>query len=212
VAQITADLVLEPCGRNTCAAALAGALQAQAREPGAFVLVLASDQLIDPVLALHDAVREALACVALDYIVTFGVQPNHPSSDFGYVVPGAVIAGSNCQTVKLFVEKPDGPQAQALMAEGALWNSGNFLVRAAQFCATAAALAPASWQAVSKAFAAAARQADRIVLEVSAFAAAPREAVDVAILEKAGKVAVLPVSFQWCDLGTWAAVEANLSR
>lgn len=201
-----AEVVLEPCARNTCAASLAGALLAMARIPDALVLVLAADQLIAPLDGFHAAIAEARSAAERGSIVTFGIMPAHPSPDFGYIVPGEALAGAACRAVRRFKEKPDVAQALALMAEGALWNSGNFLVRASLLCELARSLAPQVWTAVQGAVARAARSADCIVLNETDFAAAASVAVDVALLERSKNVAVLPLAVEWRDLGSWNAL------
>jgi mannose-1-phosphate guanylyltransferase/mannose-6-phosphate isomerase len=203
-----ATLVLEPCARNTCAAVIAGTLQALVRDGEALVLVVASDHVIAPVEAFQEAVQAAVSCAAGGHIVTFGVRPDHPSGEFGYVVPGEAIAGGTCHHVMQFREKPGHAEARALLARGALWNSGNFLAKAAVLAAAARMHAPENWQAVQQATAKGDRHDECLVLEPSAFSGARNTAVDVAVFEKAANVAVLPVSFHWRDVGTWAAVEA----
>jgi mannose-1-phosphate guanylyltransferase len=64
------------------------------------------------------------------YLVTFGVRPNAPATSYGYIRPGAKIGGSPAHVVEAFVEKPDQATATRYVAEGFLWNSGNFLFRA----------------------------------------------------------------------------------
>lgn len=205
------ELALEPCIRNTCAASLAGALLAMARDPEALILVLAADQLIAPLDGFHAAIAEARSAAELGYIVTFGIAPAHPSPDFGYIVPGEALAGGSCRAVRCFKEKPGAAHAMALMAEGALWNSGNLLVRASLLCDLAKSLAPQVWTAVRGAVARATRAGDRVMLNETDFAAAASLALDVALLERSGNVAVLPLALEWRDLGNWASVADSMA-
>ncbi len=62
-------------------------------------------------------------------IVTFGIKPSHPATGYGYIRPGASMDG-RVRMVGAFVEKPEmRRKAETFVAEGYLWNSGNFLFR-----------------------------------------------------------------------------------
>ena len=52
----------------------------------------------------------------------------------------------------------------------------------------------------------AARDGDRIVPEEAAFAASPSDSIDYAVMEKADRVAVVPVDLGWSDVGSWDAL------
>jgi mannose-1-phosphate guanylyltransferase/mannose-6-phosphate isomerase len=86
--------------------------------------------------------------------VTFGVTPEHPSTEYGYVRPGNALSG-NIRGVEKFVEKPDAETAAKYVAKGYLWNSGNFLFGAeaplAEYSKIDAASAEAIIAAVTKA-------------------------------------------------------------
>jgi mannose-1-phosphate guanylyltransferase/mannose-1-phosphate guanylyltransferase/mannose-6-phosphate isomerase len=47
----------------------------------------------------------------------------------------------------------------------------------------------------------------RIYPEAEAFAASPAESIDYAVMEKAERVAVVPVKMGWSDLGSWDALQ-----
>ena len=63
-------------------------------------------------------------------IVTLGVKPSEPAIGYGYIRPGAALGKSGARKVEAFVEKPDLAVAERYVAEGYLWNSGNFFFRA----------------------------------------------------------------------------------
>jgi mannose-1-phosphate guanylyltransferase len=46
----------------------------------------------------------------------------------------------------------------------------------------------------------------RIYPDVAAFAASPSDSIDYAVMEKADRVAVVPVSMGWSDVGSWDAL------
>src|SRR5690606_17025957 len=123
-----AHLLAEPTGRNTLPA-IAWAMAAL-REAGgeATAVVLPSDHLLDD--AALDAIRQAEP-LAADRLVTFGVTPTSPHTGYGYIRPGAPLAGG--YEVEAFVEKPDAATAGRYLRDGYLWNSGMFLLSTAVF-------------------------------------------------------------------------------
>jgi mannose-1-phosphate guanylyltransferase len=98
--------------------------------------------------------------------------------------------------VDRFVEKPDRSSAERLIGEGALWNSGIFAWRVGDFLSEVHALTPELAPALESADG----DADRF------FAAATPVTVDVGVLERSSKVVVMPGSFEWDDVGTWASL------
>ena len=64
-------------------------------------------------------------------IVTFGIEPTYPATNYGYIRPGEKLNGASVRGVEAFVEKPDAATAANYVAEHYLWNSGNFLFHAA---------------------------------------------------------------------------------
>src|SRR3546814_13496952 len=52
----------------------------------------------------------------------------------------------------------------------------------------------------------AARVGSRIMPDAGAFAACPADSIDYAVMEKADRVAVVPVSMGWSDVGSWDAL------
>lgn len=204
---VEADILLEPVARNTCAAITVGCLRAVERDPGAIVLVLAADHFIPDAAAFARAVEAAAWDAELDFLVTFGVKPERPATGYGYVAPSRNQYGHAFE-VKSFVEKPDAEAAARYVAQGYLWNSGNFLFRARVFLAEVARLAPEVFSAASAAFRGGVQDLQFLRLDHSAYAEAPSISVDYAVMEKTGRAAVLPVDYRWSDVGSWDAVSA----
>ena len=100
------------------------------KDPAAILLVVAADHLIPDAEAFAAACRAALPAAAAGAIVTFGVKPTYPASSYGYIRPKPATNGSAVCKVEAFVEKPDEATAARYVADGYLWNSGNFMFRA----------------------------------------------------------------------------------
>src|SRR5215467_4688150 len=127
---IEADVLLEPARRDSGPAIAAGAAFAQARDRDAVVLALAADHVVRDAAAFIAACRQGLAAAGAGRIVTFGIKPERAATEYGYISPGEAVSGE-VRAVAKFVEKPDQPTAAEYIKNGYLWNSGNFMFRAA---------------------------------------------------------------------------------
>ncbi|QDW66193.1 mannose-1-phosphate guanylyltransferase/mannose-6-phosphate isomerase [Luteimonas granuli] len=199
-----AAIVLEPVGRNTAPAIAAAALQAMAGGDDPLLLVLPSDHVVRDAAAFQAAVREASPAAESGALVTFGIVPESPETGFGYIQAGP---GRGVRQVLRFVEKPDAATARAYLEEGGYyWNSGMFLFRASRYLEELGRFRPEMLEAVRAAFAGATRDGDFVRLDRDAFAAAPADSIDYAVMEKTGTAMVLPVDIGWNDVGSWSAL------
>jgi mannose-1-phosphate guanylyltransferase len=199
-------LVLEPVGRNTAPAIALAALAAGGGE--AALLVMPSDHVIGDVAAFHAAVEAALPLVGQGWLVTFGITPDAPETGYGWIQVGEPLA-DGIHRVARFVEKPPLDRAQEMLAAGDhAWNGGIFLFRADMFLGALAAHAPEMLGAAQAAMAGARREGARIYPDAEAFARSPSDSIDYAVMEKAERVAVVPVAMGWSDVGSWDALHA----
>lgn len=199
-------LILEPVGRNTAPAITLAALAAP--DPEASLLVMPSDHVIADVAAFRRAIEAALPMVEQGWLVTFGITPDTPETGYGYIKVGEEI-GEGVHRVDRFVEKPPLADAQAMLADGGYaWNGGIFLFRADAFLGALAQHEPAMLDAVRAAVAAGERAGTHLLPSAQLFAAAPSESIDYAVMEKADRVAVVPVAMGWNDVGSWDALHA----
>jgi len=204
-----ARLVLEPTGRNTAPAI---ALAALALPRDAIMLVMPSDHVIQDVAAFRAAVRTAMPLVEQGWLATFGITPDGPETGYGYIKRGEQI-GDGVARVDSFVEKPDRETAEAYLATGRYsWNGGIFLFGAGAYLDALHLHAPDMLVCVQRSMGNATREGNRIFPEGHAFASSPSQAVDYAVMEKADKVAVVPVEMGWSDVGSWDALHAISPR
>ncbi|ARS27205.1 mannose-1-phosphate guanylyltransferase/mannose-6-phosphate isomerase [Sphingomonas sp. KC8] len=198
-------LILEPAGRNTAPAI---ALAALAVPADTIMLVMPSDHSITDIASFHAAIEKAMPLVEQGWLVTFGITPDSPNTGYGYIRIGAPLA-TGVHRVDNFVEKPDIARAQAYLAEGCYaWNGGIFLFRAGAFLAALTEHAPAIAAAARASIDGAARDGLRITPDRAAFIASPADSIDYAVMEKADRVAVVPVAMGWSDVGSWDALHA----
>jgi mannose-1-phosphate guanylyltransferase/mannose-1-phosphate guanylyltransferase/mannose-6-phosphate isomerase len=202
---LDADILLEPARRDSGPAIAAGAAFAQTRDEDAVVLALAADHVVRDVPAFVAACRAGLVVADAGHIVTFGVQPERPATEYGYISPGQVLSGE-VKSVAKFVEKPDLQTATGYIEAGYLWNSGNFMFRAGMLLDEYRRVDADSVETITSAVAKAGRDLGFFTLDADAFGKAKSISVDYAVMEKTTKAAVVPVSCGWSDVGSWLAV------
>jgi mannose-1-phosphate guanylyltransferase len=191
------QVIAEPRPAGT-AAALAWAareIRERAGEDAVMVCVHADWAIADAAEFRATLGRAIAAAEAHHALVTVGIVPSRPEIGYGYIQPGAEVA-PGLRAVARFVEKPDAARAVELRAAGYLWNSGIFVWRVGDFLGEIHTHTPEVAPAL-----AAANDADGF------FAAVRSISVDVGVLERSGRVLVVPGDFGWDDVGTWAALE-----
>lgn len=206
---LQAKIILEPLARNTAPAI---ALAALALSSDALMLVTPSDHVIGDVDAFHNAIAQAAPLAQQGWLVTFGVAPAGPETGYGYIQRGPVLSDGAFR-VERFVEKPDAVTAQAYLDDGSYsWNAGIFLFRAGDYLSALERFAPEMLAAAKDALTQADRTGSFIRPDAQAFALSPSDSVDYAVMEKAEKVAVVPVDMDWCDVGSWDALYDLISK
>lgn len=201
---LSADIILEPEGRNTGPAIALAAFQALQANDNATLLVLPADHVIRDQLGFSDIVHQGVLQAEKGKIVTFGVQPTYAETGYGYIQA----LEKNCiSEVKGFKEKPDAQTAEYYLSEGGYyWNSGMFVVKAKVYLDELNALQPAMFNAVKRAFSGRRKDLDFIRVDAEAFIDSPSDSIDYAIMEKTDKAVVVPYSGDWNDIGAWAAL------
>jgi len=212
---VHAQLLLEPCARNTAPALTLAALAAQAVDPHAVLLAMPADHVIAQPLALHGAIQNAWPLACSGSMVTFGITPQRPETGYGYIHLGAPIQGHAGYAITSFAEKPSIERARAYVESGEyLWNAGLFMVRADQWLRALAQLQPSMLAQCQTAMQASSHDADFIRPEASAFTACQADSIDYAVMEHLpaqGKALGVPAHVTvldagWSDLGAWDAL------
>jgi mannose-1-phosphate guanylyltransferase/mannose-6-phosphate isomerase len=96
--------------------------------------------------------------------------------------------------------------AAEYIKSGYLWNSGNFMFRAAVLLDEYRKVDAASVAAVTDSVTKAGRDLGFVTLEEGAFGSAKAISIDYAVMEKTSRAAVVPVKCGWSDVGSWHAV------
>ncbi len=196
VPAVREHIFAEPRAASTAPALAWAADWIARRDPDAQMLSLHADWAVGDDAKFRASAERALAVAAThDVLVTVGVKPVRDETAYGYIVPGAALG--RARKVKRFVEKPSAARAAALRKQGALWNTGLFAWGVQRFLTEATACATElrrAWPALAAG-------------DVPGFfAAATPVAVDVAVLERTKRLAVIAGSFTWDDIGSWDAL------
>ncbi len=192
-----AQVLAEPRAASTAPALVWGAHWIARRDPDAQMLSLHADWAIGDEAAFRTTAARALTVAQEhDVLVTVGVKPTRPESAYGYIIPGRPL-GRQARRVLRFVEKPTARRAAELRRRKALWNTGLFAWNVERFLTEVGAHArelKAGLPALSSGDVA------------GFFAAVTPVAVDVAVLERTKRLAVVAGTFTWDDIGSWDAL------
>jgi len=192
--------LLEPVGRNTAPAIALACLALDTEE---IVLVTPSDHLIKDETAYLKAVEKAKELANSNNLVTFGITPQYPETGFGYIE-------ADGESVISFKEKPDAITAQAYLDAGNYyWNSGMFCFKAGIFLEEVKKYSPEIYEMSLTAYNNA--NIDGMIrISHEDMSAIPEDSIDYAVMEKSGKVKVIPSDIAWSDLGSFESLDEEI--
>ena len=221
-AGVVPRILLEPAPRNTAAAMALAALMSR---PDDVLLFCPADHHIPDTDAFCAAVKSGVPAACAGRIVTFGVAPSYPSTAYGYIKAAghvdsaaradAAIASSASRShvsgdvmqVERFIEKPARELAEQLLLQGGhYWNAGIFLVQASALLAALGEHAPDILDACHKAWAASRQDGAFTRPDPKSFMQCRSESIDYAVMEKSSRVAMVPFTGAWSDVGSWKSV------
>jgi len=211
---LSANLLSEPSAKDSMAAiGLAAAVLARRRDPEAILGSFAADHMISGDDAFLSAVAEAVATARHGDLVTIGIAPSHPATGFGYIRLGEKLNfedAPNARRVSQFKEKPDARTAAAYLATGTYrWNGGMFVVKASVLMDLMGEYQPELRDGLEKI---ADVWDDNVKREKALNEVWPtllKIPIDNAVAEPAalaGRVAVIPATFGWDDVGDFGSL------
>lgn len=135
-------------------------------------------------------------------IVLIGIEPTFPATGFGYIErDGVMDAEAGVFNVESFKEKPDFDTALRYVESGNyLWNCGYFVGSVNTFVDEMAKSAPTLEANYNKLAEISVHGSDEYN---EAYLALDNQVIDVALIEKAERLAVVSADFDWMDIGNF---------
>lgn len=198
--------VFEPVARNTAPAiALAAAyLMQEGADP--IMVVLPADHVIKDEKQFREHLKAGIEVAASGKLITFGIQPSHPDTGFGYIKAQKTEANGIYQ-VEGFTEKPDQNTAEKFLKEGGYyWNSGMFIWRASVILTEIKLHLPGVYQVIQDIISESKGGGTFQQAIEKHFSSMPNISIDYGVLEKSSRVALIPCDIGWNDVGSWQAV------
>lgn len=207
----TKQLLLEPCMRNTSPCILYAALKIHAMNPDGVMIIAPSDHWIEDEVEFINNIETSFEfCQQNDVLMTLGIQPSSPNTGYGYIQ--FENNDSAIKKVKQFTEKPDLETAKKFVESGEyLWNAGIFIWSVKSILKAFETSLPEMHSLFCTANNVYNTEFEDDFIDTN-YDKAENVSIDYGILEKAANVHVLPVNFDWNDLGTWGSLYNKLPK
>ncbi|KAL6818360.1 hypothetical protein GGI42DRAFT_338155 [Trichoderma sp. SZMC 28013] len=213
----SSNLFTEPGPKDSMAAIGLAAAILLRRDPEAVIGSFAADHMISGEDAFLGAVTEAVEVAKEGYLVTIGIAPSHPATGFGYIRLGdrlGLKSAPHSRLVSSFKEKPDAHTAAKYLATGQYrWNAGMFVTKASLLMELLKEHCPALYEGLMNISAVWDDEAARKVALEEVWPTLEKIPIDNAVAEPAaaqGKVAVIPSTFGWDDVGDFSSLAEML--
>jgi mannose-1-phosphate guanylyltransferase len=207
------NILAEPSKKNTAPCIAYISFKLAQMNPDAKCIVAPSDHLI-----LEEDRFQAIALKALDFVenikalVTLGIQPTHPNTGYGYIQYEGLEVAKEVFKVKTFTEKPDVEIAKSFIESGDfLWNAGIFAWKISSILAAFEKYQPEMYELFDQEKMHFNTLAENAAIQ-KIYPQCTNISIDIAIMEKANNVYVMPASFGWSDLGTWNSAYENMEK
>ena len=206
------QVISEPAMRNTAPCILYASLKIQKMNPNAVILVAPSDHWIEDEKAFSKDIETCFeAAQNSDKLFTLGVKPTFPNTGYGYIQFDKKEEASLKRVVQ-FREKPNYDTAKKFIASGNfVWNAGIFIWSVETIVNAFKNYQPDMASLFEKGISVYNTDKEASFIEVN-YSLAEDISIDYAVLEKSNNVYVLPVNFDWNDLGTWGSLYDKLER
>ncbi len=193
------QFIVEPVGRNTAPIIALATLNLEEQYENTIYVILSADHYIYPLEDFKKTIENAIEIAKQGYLVTCGIIPSRPEIGYGYIQKGNKI-DENVYEVIQFHEKPELSRALEYLKKGFYWNSGIFIWKGTAILEEFEKNAPEILNPIKENYKKP-KQLKQIFPEI------PNQPIDIAIMEKAKKIAVVESSFIWDDVGTWLSLE-----
>jgi len=166
----------------------------------AIMIVLPSDHVIQNE-KLVESINKATMVAERDCIVTLGIFPEYPDTNYGYIQKGK-LEEEKVYKVNKFKEKPQYELAkQYVDDQNHLWNSGIFIWKATAICQEFQKFMPDIYLEMNK------LSKDLNTKEIDEiFKNVTTKSIDYDILEKTDNIYVVECNFNWLDIGNFSSL------
>ena len=207
------NILAEPSKKNTAACIAYISFKLAQKDPEATFVVAPSDHLILEQEKFQNIIEKSLHFVShIKALATLGIQPTHPNTGYGYIQYEGLEVSKGVYKVKTFTEKPTQEIAESFLASGDfLWNAGIFAWKASTILTAFEKYQPEMFELFDQEKSKFNTPEEKKAIQ-KIYPQCVNISIDIAIMEKADNVYVIPASFGWSDLGTWNSAYDNLEK
>ena len=207
------NILAEPSKKNTAPCIAYISFKLAQKDPQATFVVAPSDHLILEQENFQKIVEQSLDFVSnIKALATLGIKPTNPNTGYGYIQYEGLEVSKGVYKVKTFTEKPTEEIAESFIASGDfLWNAGIFAWKASTIIAAFEKYQPEMFELFDGEKANFNTPAEKKSIQ-KIYPQCVNISIDIAIMEKADNVYVIPASFGWSDLGTWNSAYDNMEK
>jgi mannose-1-phosphate guanylyltransferase len=203
------NIILEPYSRNTAPCLALAAYILLKRDPEAVMVATPADHIILDEDIFRDTITRAMCYASRsDALITLGIVPDHPDTNFGYIQGVHVDPGEDGKPIKVktFTEKPDAALAEVFFQSGEFyWNSGIFVWRAESIQVELEKHMPET-AILFRGWEQALDTPEQDAFLERVYSSISKISIDYAVMEKTEKAWVFPSKFRWHDIGNWEAL------
>lgn len=201
------NILYEPTKKNTAMAILFAISKIQKQNSQAIVTTMPSDHFIRHTQKFKkNILNNVKLTLRYHQIISLGIKPTYPNVSYGYILPQQ--KNKPYSIVSLFIEKPDITTAQNLIKKGAFWNSGIYTFTIPDMVSEFEKLQPQYYILYQKLINS---DFSNIKTINDIYNQSLDLPIDRAISEKSKNMFVVPVTFDWSDVGEWKSLYQQLN-
>jgi len=194
------NIIVEPCQKGTAPAIALAMKKILDFDKSAISLVCPADHLIGTETKFFNSVKAAFNTAQKNSLVVFGINPDSSSSEYGYIkTKKNKIEKDKSYVVDKFIEKPPKEEAERLIKEGCLWNSGIFVWKNKIILDEIKEYLPQVYQSSD-------------INSPELYSLIDSVSIDKGVLEHSKKIKAVAAQFKWQDIGSWKTLHKLLPK
>lgn len=207
------NILCEPSRKNTAPCIAYISYKLLQLNPDANLICAPADHLILEPEKFQETCLSALQFTSnIKALLTLGIKPTNPNTGYGYIQFEQLAVSENVYKVKTFTEKPDRDLAKTFVASGDfLWNAGIFVWQIKNIVKAFENFLPELHELFSNELESFNTEDEGNAID-RIYPQCVNISIDYGIMEKADNVYVIPASFGWSDLGTWASAYDTIEK